>query len=245
MHSYLNCLSPARVLLCFSFSHLLTFCPQQEMEIFPLRRHPQGFRGCWGKKEVWGWHWPGVAMLTPIMSCPRSGSTSLALNQNTPVTWVPGEGKEASQKKEFIAQLNLKDILWDPKKALLWPEGFLPANLRSLLKPCSCWSLSKKPQTPQESPPTWRAGLPNGSCWDTSWGGMMALLWSFKNQRSLPLATEGEETGALWIPHTKRCPTLLAAALRAQPQPSLGHCHGKGTEHQRMERRKTIVDTGN
>lgn len=33
-------------------------------------------------------------------------------------------------KTQFIALLNLKVTLWDPEKALLWPEGFLPARFQ-------------------------------------------------------------------------------------------------------------------
>lgn len=128
MHSYLNWLSRVHVLLCFSFSHLLTF-PQQEMEIFPLWRHPQGSRGYWGEMGVLGWHWHGGVMLTPIMSCPGSGSASLALNQNAPVTWVPEEGKRASQKKRIYSSVKPERYFVGSQKGTSLAWRFSPCQI--------------------------------------------------------------------------------------------------------------------
>lgn len=128
---------------------------------FPPAEALGGVWGCCGKMQRSGWCWPDRGHTGPhhlVTSCPMVRVRHSSIQPKT--TWEPERGKCSFfwKIKSFIAQLNLQSILWDPEKALLQPDV--------CCKPCGCWSLSKTEKRPQESPQAWRAGWPNGSCWD-------------------------------------------------------------------------------
>lgn len=170
MHSYLkkkNFLSPGPT-LCFSLSLTLANLFLARDGDLLLWRHP-GVLGHAGARRRGDTGLVGATLSSMTYRHPVPGSAALALTKNH---LRPGSQRRETGlfKKEFIAQLNMKDILWNLGKALLWPEDFLPAKFQESAVKHAAAGTYKKKKKAQETPPAWRAGQPNGSCWDNMRG---------------------------------------------------------------------------
>lgn len=195
MHSYqkkMKPLSPGPT-LCLSLSltlaHLNFLVGDGN---FPPAEALGGVWGYWDKMQGSGWCWPDGGHTGPhhlVTSCPMVRVRHSSIRPKT--TWEPEEGKGLLflKNKKFYSSVKPAKHFVRPRKGTS-PAWRLLQTMRLLEL------IQNIEKRPQESPQAWRAGWPNGSCWDN-------VRW-YKDE--FAIGNGGRREGPLWISNTQQCP---------------------------------------